>query len=100
TGDISILGDTSGPYAVHNNVNTHGAPIVVKTTSGKVTATGLALQANSGEVCARGGSVDVEAGGSGAAGNGDLGTSSTLQKGPNQSCANGAITQAGGVISI
>src|SRR5438093_7145529 len=85
TGDISILGDTAGAYAVHNNVNTHGAPIVVKTTNGKVTAAGLAIQANSIEVCAVGGTVDVEAGGSGAAGNVNLGTSSIQAKGSNQS---------------
>src|SRR5262249_3658329 len=50
TKDITIKGDTAAPYAVHANpdgsTNTFAGLITVKSKSGKVTTSGLAIQAN------------------------------------------------------
>jgi hypothetical protein len=64
---VAILGDSSGPYAIHANEfvsNSDGGLITVKSKFGAVTTSGLAIQANGAFGQAGGGlggSVDVEA---------------------------------------
>lgn len=65
-GDIRIIGDTTGAFAVHANggiqQNTDdGGLVTVKSKSGKVTASGLALQADATSAGSNGGIVTVQA---------------------------------------
>lgn len=64
-GDITIIGDSLGPFAVHANqtlTNGHGGRITVKSTEGEVAAAGRAIQANDTNAGGRGGNV-AEGGG-------------------------------------
>jgi hypothetical protein len=65
-GDMQILGTNSlGHYAVHANGNAgtsdNGGVVTVKSTTGKITASGFAVQASALNSGGQGGEVDVEA---------------------------------------
>lgn len=64
-GPISILGDTTDPFAVHANglagSNDNGGDVTVKSTENTVTASGLALQADATNPGGSGGNLIVEA---------------------------------------
>ena len=65
-GDITIIGDTDGPYAVHANQfvsNGFGGIVTVKSSGGDVSASGSAIQASSSGAGGRGGEVVIEAAG-------------------------------------
>jgi uncharacterized repeat protein (TIGR01451 family) len=68
SGDITIIGASSGNFAVHANENmgtggtgSQGGIVTVKSTTGKITASGLALQANGLGGGGDGGTILVEA---------------------------------------
>ena len=65
-GAIKIIGDVSGPYAVHANgglqQNTDaGGLVTIKSTNSEIIASGLAIQANSTTAGSDGGVIVVEA---------------------------------------
>ena len=64
-GPIDIIGDTTGPFAVHATNAGSGAAggtIIIKSTEGAITATGLAIDAHSnGSNSTSGGFVDIQA---------------------------------------
>ena len=65
-GDVSIVGDSGAPFAVHANqtlTNGFGGLITVKSTGGNVSATRLAIQANATNAGGDGGKVTMEAAG-------------------------------------
>lgn len=65
-GDVSIVGESAGPFAVHANqtvTNGFGGTITVKSTEGKVTASKQAIQASDTNAGGDGGKVTVEAAG-------------------------------------
>ena len=87
SGNISIIGDVAGSYAVHANqsvTNADGGIITVKSVGGSVTTSGLAVQANATKAGSRGGEITIHAGGAGAPdGNLDFGSSSIQARGGN-----------------
>jgi hypothetical protein len=65
-GDVSIVGDSSGPYAVHANQflsNGFGGLITVKSTEANVSASRQAIQASDTASGGDGGKVTIEAAG-------------------------------------
>jgi parallel beta-helix repeat protein len=98
-GDITINNDTVGLYSVHANsatavnTNSFGGLITVKSSVGKFTASGFAIQANGTGGGSNGGDVIVQAGGALAAGDVAFGTALIQATGPNGS------NTAGGHIS-
>jgi uncharacterized repeat protein (TIGR01451 family) len=63
-GDITIKGNTTGVFAVHANefmTNAFGGIITIKSTGGNVSASGLAIQANTTGAGGTGGTVIAEA---------------------------------------
>ena len=93
-GDITILGDSVAPFAVHANQtlgNGHGGDIEVKSQGGAYSATGLALQASDTAIGGKGGNIDVQS----ALGT-DLGNSKNEARGANA----GGGGQAGGTIEV
>lgn len=79
--DITIIGDSSGPFAVHTNgglqQNTDDAGLLtVKSIAGSIIASGLALQADAISAGSDGGTILVE-----AFGNVDLDTATVFARG-------------------
>ncbi len=112
-GPIVIAGGGAGPYppedspyAVHANQFTSGSVggiVTVKSLEGSVTLSGRAIQADGGlrsvgvpGVGAKGGSITIEAGGAGGAGDVDLGEASVRARG----AKTGSPGRAGGVIAV
>jgi len=66
-GDINLIGDTVAPYVLHGNptgaTNNTAALITVKSKTGNVSASNLAIQADATGGGSRGGSIRIEAGG-------------------------------------
>ncbi|HSE62637.1 MAG TPA: FG-GAP-like repeat-containing protein [Thermoanaerobaculia bacterium] len=64
-GDISVIGDAAGAFAVHANqpnlTNGTGGQVVAKSLSGNIAATGLAFQADATPGGGDGGSIDLDA---------------------------------------
>jgi hypothetical protein len=64
-GDISVIGDTAGTFAVHANqpnlTNGTGGQIAAKSLSGNIDATGLAFQADATPGGGDGGTIDLDA---------------------------------------
>ena len=90
--DITINNNTTLPYSVHANSdgtsNSFGGLITVKSSVGKFTASGLAIQANGTGAGSDGGDVIIQAGGAGAAGDVAFGTSTVQALGNNDNNVN------------
>jgi len=105
-GNIDIIGDTSGPYAVHANrsvgTNSTGGVIKIKSKSGADTATGLAVQANATPPGGDGGKIVIQAGGAGSpAGDVNFGTIGARPAGSIQAKGSNAGTNPkGGEIDV
>ena len=67
------------------NTNSFGGLVTVKSSIGKITASGLAISANGTGGGSNGGDVIVQAGGAGAAGDVAFGTATIQATGPNGS---------------